>query len=139
MPSKSTKPTTSPTKPGVVPIDPDLSQVEHLDPEFQSYFKHLVVEVEALRNNATPADRSLCKSAAEAAQAEHSARIFASEAAKDRDRKGYAEFSRLAQSERRAKSDCLGRLGLTGERRGVAQAKRAAYKVRTSEGTGRWT
>jgi hypothetical protein len=94
----------------------DLVPVQHLQERFQRLYRDIVLEVRSIRDFATASDLELARSAAEASEAEHNARIFASEAAEIGDKKALLEFSRLAQSERRAKSDSLGRLGCSGER-----------------------
>jgi predicted GNAT family N-acyltransferase len=65
--------------------------------------------------------------------------IFASEAAEIGDKKALLEFSRLAQSERRAKSDSLGRLGCSGERRGLSDARKIKNAAARRPKTGRWS
>lgn len=94
-----------------------------LAPEFEELFHALIAEKIPLSGAVTNSDLEMIGSAALAAQAEATCRQIAAELLGKGRYAGYQNFSRQAQAEHRQKSAALGRIGLTGDRRGASQEK----------------
>lgn len=106
-----------------------------LEQAWREFYQDLIDEVIAIRGAATTADIALIRSCAEAAQGEAEAREFAAEAKDQRSMKNYLAFTKLAESQLRSKSAALGCLGLSGDRRGIAQVRQAAHAAKSGATT----
>ena len=89
-------------------------------------FRALLQEVVSLRSAASLADLTLILTCCQSAEGESDARAFAKQARTDLDSELFSKFTKLAESQSRAKQTALGRLGLAGDARGIRTAKLAA-------------
>ena len=94
-----------------------------LSAKFKRLYQDLVSEKISLSGAVTDADLEMIGSATLAAQGEATCRQIAAKLLKEGRHAGYMTFSKQAQSEHRQKSAALGRVGLTGDRRGASQEK----------------
>jgi len=98
-----------------------------LEPKYAQLYQELIREKIALHGAVTMADLEMIVSAAFASQGEATCRRIAQELSAKGMYAGFMNYSKAAQSEHRTKSAALGRLGLTGDRRGVSQEKRMRH------------
>lgn len=133
------------------PSDPDLIasypgvDLSVLPPDYLQMFHSIVQEVISLRGAATLADLTGILTAVEAAEGEANARVFARQARDEGDPVAFARCTKLVESQSRSKQAALGRLGLSGERRGEQKSKLAALATSqnsllgsTKRRSGRW-
>jgi len=106
--------------------DPVPEPIAALPEKWHRAYRSFLAEVVAIRKRATPVDRSMLVSAVRSLAGEERARDLSDKAAQDGKGDLFVSLAKLAQSEGRAARAALSSVGLSGDRRGLGEARRAA-------------